>query len=259
MPAPLCSAERLRVRLNGRPVLHGLSFDLARGHWIGLVGPNGSGKTTLLRTLAGLLPHEGRLELDGQPVRAYPPRERARRIAFVRQSPDLSFEFRVAEYVLLGRAPHRGWLEGFTKADRARAAEALAAVGLEGFEDRTMNALSGGEQQRVQLAQALAQEPDVLLLDEPTAHLDVHHQFEIMDRVAAEVEGGRTAIAAFHDLAFAARYADRLLVLHDGRLAADGPPPQVLTPDLLRTVFRMDAEVTAGPAGRLEIRYLQPV
>lgn len=258
VPSPLFRAESLNVALGGTPILHGLSFEVEAGRWVGLIGPNGSGKTTLMRTLAGLLPYSGALTLDGRPVRGWKPRDLARRLAFVRQSPSLSFDFTVEEFVLLGRAPHHGWLEGFSPRDREHVRAALDDVDLGGFADRSLGALSGGEQQRVLLAQALVQEADILLLDEPTAHLDVHHQFDGMDRVAA-LTPRRTVVAAFHDLAFAARYADRLLVLDRGRLVADGPPRDVLTPDLLRAVFRMDAELLDGPGGTLEIRYLAPV
>lgn len=256
--APLFSADALHVALGGAPILHDLSFEVEPGRWIGLIGPNGSGKTTLLRTLAGLLPYSGSLALDGRPVHDWKPRDLARRLAFVRQSPSIEFDFTVEEFVLLGRAPHHGWLEGFSSEDREHVRAALDDVDLGGFAGRSLGALSGGEQQRVLLAQALVQEADVLLLDEPTAHLDVHHQFDGMDRVAS-LAPRRTVVAAFHDLAFAARYADRLLVLDRGRLVADGPPRAVLTPDLLRAVFRMDAELLDGPGGALEIRYLAPV
>ncbi len=255
---PIYSADALDVHLDGRPILHGLRFTVEPETWVGLIGPNGSGKTTLLRTLGGLLPYSGSLTLDGEPVARWKPRALARRLAFVRQSPSLAFEFTVEEFVLLGRAPHHGWLEGFTAADRQHARAALAELDLTDFADRSLDTLSGGEQQRVQLAQALAQEAGLLLLDEPTAHLDVHHQFDGMDRVAA-LDPPRTVVAAFHDLAFAARYADRLLVLDHGRLVADGPSHAVLTPDLIRSVFRMDADVNAPPNRPLEIRYLAPV
>jgi len=258
VPSPLFRADSLAVALGGTPILHGLSFEVEAGRWVGLIGPNGSGKTTLMRTLAGLLPYSGALALDDRPVRDWKPRDLARRLAFVRQSPSLEFDFTVEEFVLLGRAPHHGWLEGFSHEDRHRVRATLDAVDLGGFANRSLGALSGGEQQRVLLAQALVQEADVLLLDEPTAHLDVHHQFDGMDRVAA-LTPQRTVIAAFHDLAFAARYADRLLVLDRGRLVADGPPRAVLTPDLIRSVFRMEAETFDTPGGALEIRYLAPV
>ena len=245
------------MALGDTPILHDLTFEIEADSWVALVGPNGSGKTTLLRTLAGLLPYRGELAFDGTPVRTWKARDLARRLAFVRQSPSLAFEFTVEEFVLLGRAPHYGWLEGFSRADRDRVRNALAAADLDAFAERSMTELSGGEQQRVLLAQAIAQEADVLLLDEPTAHLDVHHQFDGMNRVAS-LAPRRTVVAAFHDLAFAARYADRIFVLDRGRLVADGAPRDVLTPALIRSVFRMDAAlVEAGDV--LEIRYLSPV
>jgi iron complex transport system ATP-binding protein len=252
----LLRARSLSVRFGARTVLDGVDAAIDAGEWVGLVGPNGSGKTTLLRALAGLLPHEGEVALDGRPVRSWTARERAQRLAFVRQSQPLAFDFTVEEFVLMGRAPHRGWLEPFTADDRRRATEALAEVEMSGFEGRMLSELSGGEQQRVRLAQALAQDAPVLLLDEPTAHLDVHHQYDLMTQAAALVAAGRTVVAAVHDLPLAARFVRRLLVLHDGRLAADGPPADVLTPDLLRRVFRMEAEVEAGAP--LSIRYLSP-
>lgn len=255
---PVYTADALHVALGGQPILHDLSFTVEAGAWVALVGPNGSGKTTLLRTLGGLLPYTGTLTLDGEPIRDWKPRALARRLAFVRQQPSLAFDFSVEDFVLLGRAPHHGWLEGFSRADRDEVRYALSELDLETFADRSLDTLSGGEQQRVQLAQALAQGAGVLLLDEPTAHLDVHHQFDGMDRVAA-LDPPRTVVAAFHDLAFAARYADRLIVLDEGRLIATGPPRDVLTPDLIRDVFRMDAEVNAAPDRPLEIRYLSPV
>jgi len=255
---PVYTADVLHVALGGRPILHDLSFTVEAGAWVALVGPNGSGKTTLLRTLGGLLPYTGTLTLDGETIETWKPRALARRLAFVRQSPTLAFDFSVEDFVLLGRAPHHRWLEGFSRTDRDEVYHALAELDLEAFADRSLDTLSGGEQQRVQLAQALAQGAGVLLLDEPTAHLDVHHQFDGMDRVAA-LDPPRTVVAAFHDLAFAARYADRLLVLDEGRLIAAGPPRDVLTPDLIRDVFRMDAEISTAPDRPLEIRYLSPV
>lgn len=255
---PVYTADALHVALGSRTILHDLNFTVEANEWVALVGPNGSGKTTLLRTLGGLLPYTGTLTLDGESVATWKPRALARRLAFVRQSPTLAFDFSVEEFVLLGRAPHHGWLEGFSRSDRDEVGRALAELDLEAFADRSLDMLSGGEQQRVQLAQALAQGAGVLLLDEPTAHLDVHHQFDGMDRVAA-LDPPRTVVAAFHDLAFAARYADRLLVLDEGRLVADGSPRDVLTPDLIRDVFRMDAEISTSPDQPLEIRYLSPV
>jgi iron complex transport system ATP-binding protein len=249
-------ASNLHVHLGGHPVLRDVSLAVSRGEWIGIVGPNGSGKTTLLRTLAGLLPHRGRAALLGRNVLDWRPRERARRLAFVRQVQLLAFDFSVLDFVLLGRSAHRGWMEAFTDDDRQRALEALYAVEMGAFAARSMTELSGGEQQRARLAQALAQEPDVLLLDEPTAHLDVHHQLDLLERIAALARGGMTVLSALHDLPLAARFADRLLVLSGGTVAGIGPAGSVLTEDLLRRVFRVEARVDASDP--TSIRYLSP-
>jgi iron complex transport system ATP-binding protein len=257
VPVPVIEARSVTADLGGRQILHDLAFSVERGTWVGIVGPNGSGKTTLLRAIAGLLPYGGSLLLDGREVAEWSVRERARRLAFVRQTQPLAFDFSVMDFVLLGRAPHHGWLEPLSGMDRSLAMEALREMGLVGFEERSITAMSGGEQQRVRLAQALVQDAPVLLLDEPTAHLDVHHQLDLMGRIAALAAGGRTILSALHDLPLAARYVDRLLVLDAGHVAADGVPADVITSDLLRAVFRVEAKVLPGdPAS---VRFLAAV
>lgn len=255
----MVTANGLRVALSGRTILHGLTFQIPAGSFVGLLGPNGSGKTTLIRTISGVLPYSGQLLLEGRPLQSWSRRALARRVAVVRQAPTLAFDFTVEDIVLLGRAPHKGWLEPFTTTDRVRVREALTAVDLANATHRLIHTLSGGEQQRVFLAQALAQEANLLLLDEPTAHLDVHYQFEFLDRVRDLVAAGRTVVAVFHDLSLAARYADRLLVLHQGYLVADGPPDEVLTEDLIARVFRMKARILDLPDGVRCIHYLHPI
>lgn len=257
--APLLQVDDLRVSLGGKRVLHGVSLGVERGAWVGLLGPNGSGKTTLLRAVSGVLPFEGEVLLDGRPVRAWRPQALARRLAFVRQSMALPFDFTVEDLVLLGRSPHKRWLEGYSRDDRALLARALAGVELSGFADRSVLSLSGGELQRVFLAQAFVQEADLLLLDEPTAHLDVHHQFEFMEHVRGLVAAGRTVLAVFHDLELAARYADRLVVLREGHVAAAGTPAEVLTEALIASVFRMQAACTPADDGTLRIHYHGPI
>ena len=256
---PAINARDLCVSLGERDILHNLTFDVGSGRFVGLLGPNGSGKTTLLRTLGGLLPYRGDLSFGGTSLREWKPRNLARRLAFVRQSVALSFDFSVSELILLGRSPHKRWLEDYAESDRERMKEALALTDLVGFESRSVLSLSGGEMQRVFLAQALVQESDVLLLDEPTAHLDVHYQFEFMDLVRDLVAGGRTAIAVFHDLEMAARYADEVLVLRDGVKAATGPPADVLSEDLIARVFRMDARIEAEAGKSVRILYVGPI
>ncbi len=253
----ILDVHHLGVDLAGRPILRDLSFRVERGEWLGLVGPNGSGKTTLLRTLAGLLPHNGTVDLMGQGIRMWRPAERARRLAMVRQTRSVAFDFRVDELVLLGRSPHKGLLATFDRSDHERMSAALRTVDLAGFEGRSFESLSGGEQQRVFLAQALVQEADMLLLDEPTTYLDVHHQYEFMVHVRRQVDAGTTVIGAFHDLELAARFSDRMAVLDGGRLVALGAPEAVLTPALLRDVFRMEADVEHRDDG-LQVRFTGP-
>jgi len=255
----LLCVDHVQVELEGQPILHEIDFSVSAGRWIGLLGPNGSGKTTLLRAIGALIPFGGRIELGGRSVNALTARERARRLAFVRQAPSLTFDFTVEELVLLGRAPHRGWLESYQGPDRSRVRDALSHVDLDGFARRSVLSLSGGELQRVFLAQALAQEADLLLLDEPTSHLDVHYQFSFMEQVRALVREGRTVLTVFHDLELAARYAERLLVLQDGHLVAEGAPGSVLTPASIADVFGMNARVDQSADGELQIEYLGPI
>jgi len=256
---PLLSVDQLSVRLDGHDILSDVDFDLEPGTWVGLIGPNGSGKTTLLRAIGAHVPFRGGIQLDGRPVEAWDAQARARRLAYVRQAQSVTFDFRVEELVLLGRAPHRGWLQAYRSDDRSLVRKALSRVDLDGFADRSVLSLSGGEMQRVFLAQALVQEADLLMLDEPTSHLDVHYQFAFMDQVAGLIDAGRTVLAVFHDLELAARYADRLLVLHRGRLVADGPPAAVLTPACLADVFGMRARIDRTDDDTLRIEYLSPV
>lgn len=255
---PSYAANNLEVQLGGQPILRNLSFTIAAGEWIALLGPNGSGKTTLLRALGGLLPYAGSLTLQDKPVADWKERDRAKAVAFVRQHAQLSFDFSVYDVVALGLSPHVGWLERPSEDFRDRVEQALKETDLVELRDRSVSTLSGGEQQRVQLAQALVQNTDILLLDEPTAHLDVHHQYDLMERIAAQSSAGKTIVSAFHDLEFAARYADRLLVLDKGQLVRFGTPTEVLTPELIRSVFRMDVEVESS-FSNISINYLSPI
>jgi cobalamin transport system ATP-binding protein len=224
------SARGVTVRLGGRAVVRDVDLDVPHGQWVGLIGPNGAGKTTLLRALAGLVSHEGAIVLHDTPSSELTRRAWSRLVAVVPQEPVTPPWMTVAEYVLLGRTPHLGRLARESAGDRAAAARTLARLDLVGHRDRPLGTLSGGERQRVVVARALAQEAGIVLLDEPTAALDIGHQqqaLELLDLLRAESE--LTLVAAMHDLTLAAQYADRMILLDDGRIAADGTPAEVLT------------------------------
>ena len=241
------SSQNFSVSLQGHPILHDLTFNVQEGTLTGIVGPNGSGKTTLLRALSGATDYGGQLSFRGKELKEYNRKTLAQHIAFLQQGGSVLFDFSVIDFVLLGRLPHKGWLEQDDANDRRRAMAALTEMEVEELADRTLPSLSGGEQQRVFLAQAMVQDTDVLLLDEPTTHLDVYHQFELLSKLRQTTKSGKTAIAVFHDLSLALRFADEVVVLNNGRLAATGPIRQTLTSDLIRDVFRMESTLV-GPA-----------
>ena len=236
------TVERLSAGFPERPVLHDVGFALAPGERVAVIGPNGAGKSTLVKCLAGLLrPDAGEILLDGRPLGTFTQRERARRIAYVPQPTDGGLPFRVRDFVLMGRYPHAIPLSGPSAADSAAVDRALALTGTECFADRVHRTLSGGERQKVMLAAALAQEADLLLLDEPTAFLDPGHQQEI-DAILAAVhrDHGTTILSVTHDLNRAALSHRRILALRDGRIVADGPPAEVYTQETLAALYGPD-------------------
>jgi iron complex transport system ATP-binding protein len=224
------SLEEVTVRLGGREVVRGVTAEVEEGEWVALIGPNGAGKTSLLRAVAGILPCSGTVSLHGTRLEELGRRERAQRLALVPQEPRTPPWLTVAEYVLMGRTPYLRPLGREGEPDREAAARSLARLDLDELAERTLGTLSGGERQRVVVARALAQEASIVLLDEPTASLDIGHQQQALDLldVLRDTEG-LTLVAAMHDLTLAAQYADRVLLLDAGRLVADGAPADVLT------------------------------
>jgi len=255
---PAVRVTHLGVRYRERIALHAVEFDVAPGEFVALAGPNGSGKTTLLRALLGFLtPDEGTVELFGTPVAHLSIRERARRVAWVPQEETLRDDVPLAQYVLYGRYPHHRPLDRETESDRTLVARILREVGLAERAADGILSISGGERQRAILARALAQGTPLLLLDEPTSHLDIAHQLDLLTRVRALSRSeGVTAIAALHDLNLAARFADRIVVLSRGRRVADGSPRNVLSEDLLARVWGVDAQLAVD--SRSGLPYLLP-
>ncbi len=231
-------------------VLHELCIAVGRGELVGVIGPNGSGKTTLVRLLSGVLaPQAGRVVLGGRPLAGYSRREIARRLAVVPQDPTLEFPFTALEVVLMGRAPHLRPLGFAGEHDVAVARGAMARLDVAGLEDRPLDRLSGGERQRVLLARALAQEPEVLLLDEPTTHLDLRHQAGIHDVVQElRQQQGVGVLSVLHDLNLAALYCDRLVLLAGGRVVGEGSPAEVLTPEALGRAYGTQVHVGVNEA-----------
>lgn len=225
-------------RYDAVPALDGVTVDIAAGEFAGIVGPNGSGKTTLLRTMNALVaPARGTVLLEGRELSTMSPQQVASVVASVPQRAGSGFGFTVRDIVLMGRTPHLPPLAGETARDLAVARQAMERTGTWPLADRPVDTLSGGEFQRVLVARALAQEPRVLLLDEPTAHLDIRFQLEIMDLLSGLRGGEFTVVAALHDLNLAAAYCDRLVLLDRGRIAAMGTPGEVLTPSRLAQIY----------------------
>jgi iron complex transport system ATP-binding protein len=241
--------EGVTVAYRGRPALRDLSLHIGHGERVALVGPNGAGKSTLLRAIAGLIePTVGTVELDGRPVASLDRLAVARRLAVVPQVSALPFSTTVDEVVALGRLPHEHPIRGMRPADRAAVAAAIEQVGVGHLMGRDARELSLGERQLVLLAMAVAQDADVLVLDEPTVHLDLRHQVEVMELLRdLNARQGTTILAVLHDLALAAHFFPRLVVLDGGRVVGDGPASEVLAPDRIREVFGVDPSLVRLP------------
>ena len=243
------SARDVSVRLGGNSILKSVSFEARPGEVAGLIGPNGAGKSTLLRVLAGLLrPESGDVRIEDLPLKGLNSGQRARRIAFMPQH-DATHPFTAIETVLMGRYAHLGRFELEGRQDREIALSAMARTDTAQFEDRQLDRLSGGERQRVILARALAQQANVILLDEPSASLDLRHRLSIMETLREEVASRQVAVVvALHDVSLASRYCDRLTLLYDGRVTAEGKPVEVLTQQNLRSAFGVETAVQIDPA-----------
>lgn len=232
----LHTVSHLSTILRGQNVLSDISFNVGSREFIGLIGPNGAGKTTLMRSVLGLLPHQGDSSLA-----QLTPAARAREVAWMPQTREVAWAVTVEALIELGRLPHLRTGQRPGAADRAAVEEAIAEMGLEELRNRNARALSGGEQARVLIARALAQDTPMLMADEPIAGLDPAHQIATMQRFAALASSGRAVMASLHDLGLVARYCTRLLVVNGGRIVADGKPEEVLTPALIRETFGITA------------------
>ena len=248
-------AHQVAFSFNGTPVLDQVDLRLEAGRMIGVIGPNGAGKSTLVKLLSRLLtPAQGHVRLNGHSLTRWRPADLARVLAVVPQSPELPPTFTVWELVLMGRTPYMGWVGQESERDRIVARQAMEETGTYHLADRLISQLSGGERQRVVIARALAQEPRVLLLDEPTAHLDINHQIETLSLIARLVmERELAALAIFHDLNLAAQYCEELVLLDRGQIAAQGAPHDVLTPPMLRQVYGAEVIVGAHPQNGLPV------
>lgn len=234
----------------GTPVVSDVWLDLPAGGWLAIVGPNGAGKSTLLKAIAGIIGHAGEIRLHGRSLHRLTRRQRAHELGYSPQDPSLPNGLTVTDYVLLGRSPHIGALGREGASDRAIAAEALGRLDLTDLAGRRLHTLSGGERQRTVLARVLAQRTRLLLLDEPTTGLDIGHAqalLELVDRL--RTEDGTTVISTLHDLTFAAQYADRLVLVDEGGVAAAGTPGDVLDSDSLARHYAAHAEILGTTRG----------
>jgi iron complex transport system ATP-binding protein len=246
--------QGVSVTLGGNPILRGIDLEVPAGAWLSLIGPNGAGKTTLVRTLGGTVGHTGSIHIGGTDAAALATRARARRLAVVPQHPVIPPGMPVFDYVLLGRSPHQGLRCSPSVHDRRRTFAVLQRLGLDDFAGRRVDTLSGGERQRVVLARALVQETDVLVLDEPTAALDVGHQIEVLELIAdLRSERELTVLTTVHDLSIAGQFADDVAVLAGGRLVAAGAPRDVLTSEIIGAHWGVDASCEVDAHGGVTV------
>jgi len=253
-PAPATASvsvttEQLSLGYGSSVIVDQVTTSLPAGRITAIVGPNGCGKSTLLRGLARLLPPQhGRVHLDGTELTTMPPRTLARTLGLLPQQPIAPDGITVADLVGRGRHPHQRWFRQWSADDEQAVAAAMAATGVDQLAESPIDELSGGQRQRVWIALALAQDPDVMLLDEPTTFLDLAHQIDVLDLLASlNRRLGRTIVLVLHDLNMASRYAHHLVAMREGRLVTSGPPSEVVTPEVVRDVFGVEATVITDP------------
>ncbi|MBS6148117.1 MAG: ABC transporter ATP-binding protein [Veillonella sp.] len=245
--------DNIQVSFGSKTILQDISLAIQDKEFVGIIGPNGSGKSTFLKCLYRVLqPNGGKIFFDGTEMSSLSHRDTALKMAVVAQHSTVNFDFSVLEMVLMGRSPYKGLLDRDQLDDYEIARHALAQVGLSDFESRNFNTLSGGEQQRVILARALAQRTECLVLDEPTNHLDIKYQLELMT-IVKRLDA--TVVSAIHDLNLAAIYCDRIIALKEGHIVCSGTPQEVLTAETIRHIYGVSAMVQTLPDGRLNIIY----
>ena len=239
----IIKAQNICVSINDKEIVHDLSLEIPEGKVTAIIGPNGCGKSTTLKALSRILPYKGSVTFKGSEMSALSQREFAKSLAILTQSPQAPSDLTVNDLVEMGRFPHRGFLGRGGKDDKEHVEWALAQTGVTAMRNRLLNTLSGGERQRAWIAMALAQRPEVLLLDEPTTYLDICHQLEIMQLIGRlNQELGLTVVMVVHDLNHAIMYADHVVVVKAGKLVTSGAPREIITADLLAEVFRVKAD-----------------
>jgi len=239
----IIKAQNICVSINDKEIVHNLSLEIPEGKVTAIIGPNGCGKSTTLKALSRILPYKGSVTFKGQEMSGLSQREFAKSLAILTQSPQAPSDLTVNDLVEMGRFPHRSFLGRGGKDDKEHVEWALAQTGVTAMRNRLLNTLSGGERQRAWIAMALAQRPEVLLLDEPTTYLDICHQLEIMQLIVRlNQELGLTVVMVVHDLNHAIMYADHVVVVKAGKLVTSGAPREIITADLLADVFRVKAD-----------------